>query len=262
MCLYFHVFGAAIPSYGCMIFLGLFLANVIAVWRFKKEKLNTDNMVLAEAYGFFGGVLGAKLLYLLVSYKDIEWNRITEPDYLNYLLGGGFVFYGGMIGGLLFVILSGKIHKFDVWEIVCKLAFLIPFAHAFGRIGCFLAGCCYGRPYSGPGAVVFPDDGFAPSGVSLFPIQLLEAGLLFVLFVILFAFTLKGYEKICPEIYIFAYGLIRFCLEFVRYDAERGSFGPLSTSQWISVVMVSGVVFEVLFRRKRVKRKTNADDVG
>ena len=143
-----------------------------------------------------------------------------------------------MIGAILFVFLAGKLHKLDAVGYLRSAVFMIPIMHGFGRIGCFMAGCCYGRPYEGFCAVVFPEESYAVSGVPLFPVQLLEAGLLLLLGISLMYLRLKKKWHYTLETYILVYGVIRFVLEYLRYDEDRGIFAGLSTSQWISVALV------------------------
>lgn len=150
MHVYLHLFGLTIPSYGLLIASGVVIGNIIA-FVLKHEKLDFNDWMILEAYCILGGFLGAKLLYLLVSYKSIDWSRITDFQYFNALMLSGFVFYGGLIFGLIFVFLAGKIHKIPAGIYVRKFIFLIPFMHSFGRVGCFMAGCCYGIPYDGIG---------------------------------------------------------------------------------------------------------------
>ena len=175
MQLYLDLFGIQIPSYGFCIILGVLIANLIACFVLKKEKMNFENFLILEAYCFIGAFLGAKLLYLFVSFRSIEWNRLFELQYFNGLMQAGFVFYGGLLGGLLVVWIAGRMHRIEPFGYIKKFIFLIPMIHAFGRVGCFMAGCCYGMPYEGMGAVVYPEHSIAPSGVKLFPVQIVEA---------------------------------------------------------------------------------------
>lgn len=239
MKVYYEIFGLKIPSYGTMIVLGALIANVICfLMVIKKDKKDPLDLIILEAYGLLGGFIGSKLLYIIVSFDDIEWNRITELEYFSRLISGGYVFYGGLIGALFFVILFGKIHKLDWWFFLRKYTFGIPLAHAFGRLGCFMAGCCYGIPYEGVFSVVFPSESFAPSGIGLFPVQLIESACLLILALILLIYSLKGGYKYSIPIYLISYGVIRFILEYLRYDAYRGEYFGLYTSQWISIFMV------------------------
>ena len=83
MHVYMHFFGLSIPSYGLMIVIGTFIANVIGFFLVKKEKKNFDDFILVEAYCILGGFIGAKLLYFIVSFNDIEWNRFFEKEYMD-----------------------------------------------------------------------------------------------------------------------------------------------------------------------------------
>lgn len=247
--------GRKLPSYGLLIMTGGVLANLLALLLRKKLKIDTDNLILLEAYMLIGALVGSKVLYLITAAPAIEWNRIFEPSYLLMLMRGGFVFYGGLIGGLLMILLAGKIHRIDAVYYIRKVIFLCPFAHAFGRLGCFMAGCCYGIPYHGPGAVVFPENSFALPGIRLFPVQLLESGTLLVISLILGIATLRFASEYTIELYLILYGIDRFLLEYLRYDSGRGIYGPFSTSQWISLVAVTAAVV-VMIIRKRKKGRT------
>lgn len=238
MHLYIKLFGLSVPSYGLSIALGVVIANIIALFVLKKAKLDFNDFIILEAYCIMGAFLGAKLLYLIISYKNIDWKNITNALYFNQLMQSGFVFYGGLTGGLIFVFAAGKFHHINAELYIRNFIFLIPFIHCFGRIGCFFAGCCYGIPYDGPGAVVFPENSFAIPGVKLFPVQLVEALFLKVIAAIILYLQLKMKCFYTVEIYFLFYGILRFVLEFFRYDEIRGSFAGLSTSQWISVVLL------------------------
>lgn len=251
MCIYFNLFGLNLPAYGFCIALGVIASNVIALRMIHKYGLDFNDLVILEAYCMLGGFIGAKILYFIVSYKTIEWQRITETKYFNQLMQGGFVFYGGLIGGLLLTFLAGKIHKINEIEYVRKFIFLIPFIHSFGRVGCFMAGCCYGMPYDGPGAVVFPAGSYAPAGIKLFPIQLVEAGLLLCIAIIILLMQIYKNYVLSVELYLLLYSTARFVLEFFRYDDIRGKVAGLSTSQWISIFILIGTHIELIIKHKK-----------
>lgn len=131
---------------------------------------------------------------------------------------------------------------------------VLPLAHAFGRAGCFFAGCCYGVPTDGILGVVYTHAiGGAPSGVSLLPIQLLEAGINLAICALLMLFTRHTRTKtfVLP-VYVVCYGVARFCLEFYRYDYIRGSLFGLSVSQWISAI---GVFLSIIYIGLSLRRK-------
>lgn len=256
MHLYIDLLGLKVPGYGLMIATGLVLANVIACFFLKKFKLDFNDLLILEACTIGGGFLGAKILFLIVSADKIDFSRILEPAYFNMLIGSGFVFYGGLIGGLISVFAAGYAFKIDAKPYARHLIFAIPFIHGFGRLGCYNAGCCYGVPYDGFGAVVFPEGCAAPAGISLFPIQLAEAFCLLIISMTILLLHVKFEFYYTLELYLILYGIVRFVLENYRYDAIRGHYGILSTSQWISIGMLLLAVCLII--RHKIKTKNRS----
>ena len=212
MHLYLNFFGINIPSYGFMITTGVIVANVIAYVVLKYTKQDINDFIILESYCILGAFIGAKIFYFIVSCNDIDWKQIINPVYFNELMQSGFVFYGGLIGGLVFIYAAWKIHNIISEEYVRKFIFLIPVIHSFGRVGCFMAGCCYGIPYNGFGAIIFPENSFALPGVKLFPVQLLEAGLLLAISFTILILQWKKNWYYTIETYLIIYGIVRFIL--------------------------------------------------
>ncbi len=238
MHLYFHLFAYKLASYGLLLSTGIIFANIIAYFIIKKQKLDFNDFIIIESSIALAAIIGAKVLYLIISYKQINWSELFNPNYLNKLMSGGFVFYGGIIASFLPIYLIDKKTTIDIKLYIKKFIFLVPLAHAFGRIGCFMAGCCYGIPYSGHFAVVFPSGSIAPAGIPLFPIQLVEAASLLILSIILYLLIYKFNYKKGVSFYLFNYACLRFILEFFRFDSIRGHFGLFSSSQWISLAII------------------------
>lgn len=250
---YLHIFGLTLPTYGLLIALGLILGNLMALMVMKKRQMNTDDFLALEGYALLGGFLGAKLLYLFASRHEIDWSRLGDFSYLLDLIRSGFVFYGGLIGGILCVFLAGKLHKIRVMPYLRTAIVFVPFVHAFGRFGCFMAGCCYGIPWQGFPAVIFPENSSAPAGIPLFPVQLVEALGLLVIFGIELWLLLKKNFRYTTELYILLYAVLRFIMEFFRYDDIRGFAAGISTSQWICLGCFAGSLVWLLghFLRKK-----------
>lgn len=118
MHLYIQIMGLQLPSYGLLIATGVVIANFVSYLILRKTKQDGNDFIILEAYGILGGFIGAKVLYLIVSRNQIDWNRITDITYANQLMLSGFVFYGGLIGGILFIFLAGKIHKIPALEYI------------------------------------------------------------------------------------------------------------------------------------------------
>jgi phosphatidylglycerol:prolipoprotein diacylglycerol transferase len=186
---------------------------------------------------FLSSWLGAKILFWAVQELSVQQNLWQES---SFWLGGGFVFYGGLLFAMFYIALIG--HFFPSYH-YSKLGFcLIPLliGHAVGRIGCFFAGCCYGMESSW---------GMEVHGHERVPLPLFESIYLLLLALILSKRTFKS-----PfSFYLLTYGIGRFVLEFFRGDVERGIWGGLSTSQWISLVLV--LVGIILMMKKDQKTK-------
>ena len=255
---YIEIGSIRLPSYGLMIMIGIIVANIVAYKVIKKEDIDMDDFITLEGYCMLGGFLGAKILYLLISYKDIDASRLTDIHYLIDIIRTGYVFYGGLIGGILAVLLAGKIHHIDVKKYIGTFIFVIPLVHCFGRIGCFLAGCCYGIPYDGIGAVIYPAGSIAPSGISLFPVQLVEAACLLLISIIIIIYQHHYGIKHTFALYLIMYGIVRFILEFYRYDEIRGRLYGLSTSQWICICAVAiGLILLIKDKISAVKSRSS-----
>lgn len=259
MHVFFNFCGITIPSYGLMIAIGVVTANLLALFSLKKYKLDGNDFLILEGYVFLGAFIGAKLLYIIASFRSIDWNNIfTNLSYFNDFMKSGFVFYGGLIGGLLFLILGGKLHHINYALYAKHFIFLIPWIHGFGRIGCFLAGCCYGIPYNGIFSVRFPKNSLAPANINLFPIQLAEA--IFLFFIAIIIFLIDNFSTSFTHttaIYFISYSILRFILEFFRYDEIRGKIWNISTSQWISLGLFGGTVIYLYssYKHKNKQKK-------
>ena len=233
--------------YGIMIAIGYVSALFICEKRAKKRDMNTDVL-----YGIFwcaviGGALGSKILYYTVNIKDV----IADPSIiLNFQ--NGWVVYGGIIGGVLASFLYCKIKKVDFVAYLDLVLPAVAFAQGCGRIGCFFAGCCYGRETTSPLGITYWQSDFAPNGVKLVPTQIYSSIGDFAM-----AFLLMAYAKKEPAKgraaagYCILYSIGRFVIEIFRND-YRGEYGPFSTSQLISVfILAIGIVMYVVAGRKR-----------
>ncbi len=253
---YILFLGKLVPLYGICFYVGILMSSLVAwVLVRRKQPFPVFDLVCCSVYVMIGGLLGSKLLFLLVSWKEIIALHLSWLA----ILKGGFVFYGGLFGGLLGVLIYCKKFKMEVLPFLELFSTVLPLGHSIGRIGCLFAGCCYGIPHEGKWSIIYHQTmGVTPLEIPLFPVQLVEAVLLFLLFLILLAVYFRGKAKgRCICVYGFSYGVIRFCLEFLRGDAERGVFGGISTSQWISLLFACFIAFFMLkniLRGKAQKR--------
>lgn len=249
-----------LPMYGIMGAVGTILAVAIAFFTKNRYDIKKDDVLFSACFAGVGVLVGSKLLYAIVTLPHIIENFEKYSDSVIHFivaLFGGFVFYGGLIGGIIMGMIYGKIYKINPIKLVDIYAPLIPLIHAFGRIGCFFAGCCYGAPSEKYG-VYFDALGGAPQGVKLFPIQLVEAGINFIVFAVLMIFAVKKIFKLggITGAYLSIYAIERFILEFFRYDSIRGGLLGISTSQWISIILFPIGIVLIIFGEKIFKEKT------
>ncbi len=245
---YLTIFNRQIPLYGIFFYFGIALAATVAILLSHKKQIAWYDVAYSAVYVMIGAVLGAKILFLAVSFQQI----IAEQIPLEAVIKGGFVFYGGLLGGaagLFIYLLQFRMQEQAVR--LCQLyATVLPLGHAFGRVGCFFAGCCYGIPHDGLFSHIYHVSmGNTPLGVPLLAIQLIEAACLLVLFGILLIAYLKSKPNSLTVVvlYIYAYSVIRFTLEFFRGDIERGTYFGLSTSQWVSLLLLAGMIGYTIF---------------
>jgi len=224
--------------YGLMIAIGFLAALLLCLYRGKKKNLNEDIIYGIFFCAIFGGMAGSRILYYIVEIPHI----IEDPSIL-WNFKNGYVVYGGIIGGVLTSLIYCKIKKQRFLTYFDLVMPAVSLAQGFGRLGCFFAGCCYGRETDAWYGITFHNSVFAPNEVKLIPTQLISSAGNF-----LFCALLLIYAKREPKegrvaaAYLLLYGIGRFFIEFLRND-YRGSVGVLSTSQLISIGIVAlGVV--------------------
>ena len=234
-----------VHGYGLMIALGFVLCVIMGMYRAKRHKLEPEAVLDIALIGIVVGFLGAKLLYMIVEFPTL----LKNP--MQVLGSEGFVVYGGIIAGVLSAIVYCHRKKLVFLEYFDLASASIALAQGFGRIGCFLAGCCYGRETDAWFGVVFPEGSMAPAGVSLIPTQLISsAGDFLIVAVLVLFYKKRKHVGDVGALYMLLYGVGRFLVEILRQD-DRGGIGPLSTSQIISIVIVAGSFLLFAKNRKR-----------
>lgn len=251
----FYIGNFFVAYYGLLILIGIAIAAIVGWYQVKRYNKDYNDFIIIAAMGGLFGIIGAKVLYILVSIKQIDFTKILELEYINALLTGGFVFYGGLIGGLIGVFICKKVIHLDVSAIVSIAIPCLPIVHGFGRVACSLVGCCYGKPYSGIGAVTYQNSLFAPNNQPMFPVQSIEAVLNFIIAIILLVLINRYAVKCGLKVYLIIYSIMRFVLEFFRYDnVERGFWGGISTSQYISLTIIIIVLLSGFFKNVYTRR--------
>jgi len=257
----FEVFGLQVASYGLSMVIGAVAAWIlIRLLAGKKEK----DIQLIFLVCICGGFLGAVLLRPLMKTPEviINWERFRQMPHeaiFQYLFGE-IVFYGGLIGGSIALLLFCRRYKVQVLPVTDVFVPALALAHGIGRIGCFFGGCCYGIPVvsSHPLSVIFPPVSMsAPAGTPLLATQLIESACLFTLAALLVMVYKKTAETgLTTCLYGVLYSIMRFTLEFYRGDMSRGLYGPFSTSQYISLVLFASSTVLLYMNSRRTRSKS------
>ena len=256
-------------TYGLMFIIGYICAVAVAMRSAGRYGAYRNDVLYCSVYIVLGIGAGAKVMYFLskvprvVMHFDVfmkMWD-LSPIEALNYLFGG-LTFFGGLFGAFIGFLIYCRQYKIETEPMGVAMVPYIPFVHAFGRVGCFLAGCCYGIPYSGVFAVQFPDSDLDPalSEVTRFPVQLLEALVNLVIFALLLLLR-KNHRMRAKGLlvtYLASYCVARFFLEMLRGDADRGKYSLLSTSQIISLAIL--ILLLVQYLRSVYAKKYHSDN--
>jgi len=243
-----------IYSYGVLLAAAYLLGLLLAVRRAGPRGLDTQRVLDLGIWIIISALVGAKALLLLVEYRFYTGSL---RDVWGLVRSGG-VFYGGLIAGVGVALWYIRRHHMPLWTTTDVFAPGIALGHAVGRLGCLLAGCCFGRPTSVPWAITFRDPAAmanvgTPLGVPLHPTQLYEAGTEALILVVLLALEQRG--RAFPGrtfwTYMLLYGASRFVIEFYRGDNRGMVLGAVSTSQFLSIIIVPlAIVMLVLLSRR------------
>ncbi|MDR2436718.1 MAG: prolipoprotein diacylglyceryl transferase [Endomicrobium sp.] len=251
--IFFSIGKLTVYSYGFFVALGFFVASIYLSNKIKKSKeklLSQDEFYSFFVYEMIFVLIGLRLFYVLTNLQEFT----TTPFDVFKVWQGGLTYYGGFISGLIFLIIYAKKKHLPLLKLLDFFGPSLPLGHAIGRIGCFLAGCCYGKETNVPWSVVFTDkNSSAVLGVHVHPTQLYESFGNFLIFIFLHFYSKKNPQKgQVIAVYFISYAILRFIVEFFRNDPDRGSqyFG-LSISQIVSICLFIIGVFIVCKNKKK-----------
>ena len=259
----FHItfFGLRFPvqSHGFMLSAGLLLVISLGARQAQQEHEPPANIINLMVFELLAGILGARIVYAFTALPYY----LNNPLEVLMIWKPGLVWYGGFIGAALCLLIYTRFHKLVFFKYADILVPYMAFGHAFGRLGCFLGGCCFGKPTNHSWGVIFPPysaaaesqhlDGLITSGMPSLPIhatQLYEAGANFLLFLfLLWLGRNKTYHGQVSVGWCVLYPLLRFCIELFRGDQYRG-LNILSTSQYLSIgILLFGALLYVGYEK-------------
>ena len=251
-----------VHSYGFLLALAFILGLYISARAASREHLDKAKIYDLGLYIAISSLLGAKLLLFITDFEYYSQNP-GEIFSMATLRSGG-VYYGGFIVAVVVGVLFTKYQRLPVWRVADIFSPGIAVGQAIGRLGCFAAGCCYGKPTKLPIGVIFKNPYSretvgVPLMIPLHPTQLYEAACNAIIFVILWL-SLKS-KKFDGQVFIFylvLYSTARFLIEFLRGDPDRGFLfnGLLSTSQFISLVLLIAAAMLFFVLKPAVQEKS------
>ncbi len=250
----FEIGRFTIYTYGVLLAAAYLLGLKFAMVRARSRGLDPARTLDLGIYIIISALIGAKLLLFFVEFDTFR----RDPAELWSLARSGGVFYGGLILAVTVALWFMRRHRMPVWTTCDVFAPGIALGHAVGRLGCLAAGCCYGRPSDLPWAITFTHPEAAansgtPLHVPLHPTQLYESGAELLILVVLLAAERHGrqFPGRTFWLYMLLYGVSRFAIELFRGDDRGIVLGLVSTSQFISILIVplSLVMLYVLSRR-------------
>ena len=257
------IFGREISSYAIMALIGALAAGAFSYLMAKRRKLDEVNMVFILLFAVIGIFIGGHLLYALTNIQYFYLiGRIHDWETFVLVMSGifgGQVFYGGLLGGIAAAAIAAKVLKVKpLGGYADILACAVPLFHCFGRIGCFVGGCCYGVEWKY--GITFHNSILeSANGVPRFPVQLVESAFNLLLFFFLLWMLHKGkMQHYLFFLYLSIYAVGRFILEFFRGDTYRGIWFGISTSQIISIlILIFCAIFGIykLIQRRKIKQK-------
>ena len=240
--------GDELPTFSILLCMAFFSSILYYCFSCRYSKLIFFPLQVRFVAATIGAMIGGKSLALVV-----QWHNLTGT-FFKRLVNGGFVFYGGLVGGTLGLWIGCTVcarkdrlaYPFLYWADL--FASILPLGQAIGRIGCFFNGCCYGKEWNGPLGILYPvvNDIGDIVVMRVFPTWFVESVFCLCLFFVLrriWGTKRKYYYRTlrCGDVtavYLLAYSVFRFLLEFLRGDAMRGLYGWISTSQIISLLIM------------------------
>ncbi len=257
----FQIGSFEIRWYGVLAALGFLVATYLVNLNRRYARMNSDQATSLVFFAVIAGIVGARIFFVVLNFEQYRqqlWKIVRIDE-------GGLVFYGGFFLALMTVILYCRWHKISMVATMDVLAPALAAGHAFGRIGCFLNGCCFGKPTDSFLGCVYPV-GSAPflryGALALHPVQLYEVAANVLLFILLFYLVRRARTGIAMSTYIIAYGSLRFVDEFFRGDhpARELMFGVLTPAQVIGLLLVPLGILLLIFFLKHDQKITETQD--
>lgn len=251
----FHVGSIPIYWYGVMMALAFLVGLWTASRRCGRDGLNPAIVADAGMWLIIGTLIGARAFYVVTYWRD-QFATAEHPFFEIFKFrSGGLVFYGGLLGASIALMVFARLKKASLWKIADALAPSIPLGYVFGRFGCLMFGCCYGKPTGLPWAIHFPDD-HKTQGVGVHPTQIYDALLSLGLYLALaWLYRRKKFDGQIFALYLMCYAVLRSFVEAFRGDYTTEYVGAFTPAQFVGVgIFAAGALLWWWQARRQSKR--------
>ena len=261
----------AIRSYGLMLAIGFMTGIMFAAWRARKWGENPDHIYNLAVYIVISALLGARIYYIVTHYIEFsepglagfsrffgEFRNMFWPIGADGQVGiNGLVLYGGIISATLTTVAYLKLHGLKIARYLDIMGPSLGLGEFFTRIGCFLNGCCFGKPTESAFGVVFPFDSAAGSyypGLHIHPAQLYNSlGGLAIFGLLLLLERWRKFDGFTAAMYFLLYAVVRFTTDFTRHYEQKLTYYGLSHNQWLSVAIFICAAAVLVYLSRRSK---------
>lgn len=237
------MFDTQVPLYGIFIIISFICGLFVVYGNAKRFNFRVEEIISLLIFVILGAIFGAKYYTFLANPK--EFNGIFNFEKV------GLSSYGAVIGIIILLIVFSKLYKKSFKHLILIMLPSIPLMYGIGKIGCFFAGCCYGIEYNGPLSIIYNYSYSAPSGIELFPVQLLEAVVFIGIFIYVFYKSKKdNYDYFVVGQVLMLCGISKFLLDFLRKNQMKQ---VLTVNQIVSIIFVLiGICLLIIKRNKRI----------
>lgn len=229
-----------LPAYFIMLSLGVVFCNYRILFQTDHTTVKIPDVITMEILGGLAALIGAKLLYL-----------VEHSANLTQIAEAGYSYYGGLAAFLLTAAGYCKVKKVEGRKYAEECFYLIPLLQVFWKIGCFMGGCCFGIPYQGALAIIYPQNKNIVSGIPIFPVQLLEALEALIIALILYAGGKRKKIESYSGVFLLLYGSSRFFTEYFRYQEKES---VLTQGQICSIISVL-IGIALIYRSYKAERE-------
>lgn len=244
----FTIFGISVYWYGILIALGIVFAVVLACFICKYRGLSKDDVFELLLWILPPAIIGARLYYLIFNNGPWGWSSFA-------IWNGGLAVYGSIIGGVIGVVVYCLVRKKNFFDVTDMIIPCLLLGQAFGRIGCYCSGCCYGNELTNTAWQFFPFAIYVDGAWHL-ATMLYESFFCFIFCAVLCVVIKKSQTKgLCFGLYLVLYGILRAVLENLRDPSEALFIGAVKVSLLLSIILIAVGVFVVIWQIVQTKRK-------